>query len=190
MSTTRRRPNQPRDRMRRLFVSTTIELLRVRPFKEVTVRRVAAAAGEDPSVIRRQFGSMNGLLIAVCDELVVRAEQRMELEASVENIFNADIVLRIKLSVWLMANGVEPSRFRVTSTRPILDAMSRRQGEIGPLSERTLTAYNEIIALAGVGMVLFGESRDISAELLADMVTLGSALRTALPSTEAALGWS
>ena len=190
MTTTRRRPNQPRDRMRRLFVSTTIELLRVRPFKEVTVRRVAAAAGEDPSVIRRQFGSMNGLFIAVCDELVLRAEQSMAPEASVENILNEDIVLRIKLSVWLMANGVEASRFRATSSRPILDAMSRRQEGIGTLSERTLVAYNEIIALAGVGMVLFGESRDISPQLLDDMVVLGSTLRSALPAAEVDLGWS
>ena len=156
MTTTRRRPNQPRDRMRRLFVSTTIELLRVRPFKEVTVRRVAAAAGEDPSVIRRQFGSMNGLFIAVCDELVLRAEQSMAPEASVENILNEDIVLRIKLSVWLMANGVEASRFRATSSRPILDAMSTSSPR---LDVRPVVTADEIIRARGIVNDIYVDER-------------------------------
>jgi AcrR family transcriptional regulator len=64
----------PRAEARRRIVAATAELLRDRPFRELTVEAVMAAAGLARTVFYRHFDSLADVVLSLLDEAVADAE--------------------------------------------------------------------------------------------------------------------
>ncbi|WP_371495388.1 TetR/AcrR family transcriptional regulator [Kitasatospora sp. NBC_00374] len=58
-----------------VIVTTALRLMRQHGAEALTVRRLGAALGADPSAIYRYFRSTDDLLLAIADELIARAQQ-------------------------------------------------------------------------------------------------------------------
>jgi AcrR family transcriptional regulator len=80
-----------RDALRRGILDAARELFTTQPFEAVTLRRVAESAGCTAPTILNHFGSKEGLLFAVCDEVFRTLRERFGRIARV-----ADPVERLK----------------------------------------------------------------------------------------------
>lgn len=144
------------------LIEAAIQLFRERPFSEVGVRDIAAAADVNHGFVHTWFGSKNDLLIAATRQLVEKAASRVADAAPGQQAldpFEPDIQLAVRLAVWLDLEGAN-SRDPMKGM-PIITALTQRFIEVEGISpEIAQLAAAQAVAI-GLGVVVFAPLIDI-----------------------------
>lgn len=146
----------------RRLIEAAIELVRERPFSEVGVRDIAAAADVNHGFVHTWFGSKNDLLIAATRHLVEQGASRVAEAPPGQqalNPFEPDIQLAVRLAVWLDLEGA--SARDLMKGMPIITALAERFVEVEGLSpDIAQIAASQAVAI-GLGVVIFAPLIDI-----------------------------
>lgn len=128
---TKRRSPITRAEGERRLIEAAYQLVHERPFSEVGVRDIAALADVNHGFVHTWFGSKNDLLLAVVRrQFLELAEtvQRAEPGQPAMYFFDPDIVVIVRLVLWLNLEGVDTSN--LFNDMPILDALTLRYVEV------------------------------------------------------------
>ena len=100
--------SRPGDRHRAAILEAAVELFHEVPLREVTVRRIAARAQVNPSLIYRYYGRLDDLFRAVSDVTALRIRESVaEAESPVDLVMAAGEFYRSNPAVWLrLVRGV------------------------------------------------------------------------------------
>jgi AcrR family transcriptional regulator len=146
----------------RRLIEAAIQLIRERPFSEVGVRDIAAAADVNHGFVHTWFGSKNDLLIAATRQLVEKAAARVAEAAPGQQAldpFEPDIQLAVRMAVWLDLEGAN-SRDPMKGM-PIITALTQRFIEVEGISpDIAQLAAAQAVAI-GLGVVVFAPLIDI-----------------------------
>jgi AcrR family transcriptional regulator len=144
------------------LIDAAIQLVRERPFSEVGVRDIAAAADVNHGFVHTWFGSKNDLLIAATRQLVEQGASRVAQAAPGQqalNPFEPDIQLAVRLAVWLDLEGANARN--PVKGMPIITALAQRFIEVEGLSpEIAEIAAAQAVAI-GLGVVIFAPLIDL-----------------------------
>lgn len=185
----RRRPRVPADEARRRVVDTAIELLRTDPFSTITSRTVAQAAGVSHPSILRNFGSMEGVFVAVVRELNQRFAERARTLPS-QMVIDEDAMLRSRLVAWMLGQGMDPSRISTQPEGPAYAAITARMSDIGDPSDRIVRIFTEIGLFIGEGFAAFRPvHHNLNDSDVIDAMALIDWLRRHLAEAKRDLGW-
>lgn len=124
---TKRRSPITRAEGERRLIEAAYQLVHERPFSEVGVRDIAALADVNHGFVHTWFGSKNDLLLAVVRrQFLELAEtvQRAEPGQPAINFFDPNVVIVVRLVLWLNLEGVDTSN--LFNGLPILDALTER----------------------------------------------------------------
>ena len=124
---TKRRSPITRAEGERRLIEAAYQLVHERPFSEVGVRDSAALADVNHGFVHTWFGSKNDLLLAVVRrQFLELAEtvQRAEPGQPAINFFDPNVVIVVRLVLWLNLEGVDTSN--LFNGLPILDALTER----------------------------------------------------------------
>jgi len=179
-------PDEARERL----INATIELLKTEPIPKVTTRRIAEVSGLSLMAIARNFGDQEGLFSAAFQELVRRHVDEMELHPNAAELFEPNLVLRTKLLAWLLLSSADPKNFLPDVSTPLMQRLQERQSLAPTASPRAQKALNELIAVAGEGFTIFGETHLLDDAVIADVIQLVLTIRAMLPDIEKRLGWT
>jgi len=173
---------------RRMTIDTAIELMRSQPFPSITSRGIAEAAGVSHSSIRMNFGSMEGLFLAIAEELNQRFSDRAP-DAPADDLIDEAVVLRSRLLAWMLGEGVEPEKISQQG-RPAQSAMMQRALVNPKVSERSARIFAEIALFAGEGFATFAPIHaGLSAADMDDAIALVGWVREHLAEAQRDLGW-
>jgi AcrR family transcriptional regulator len=128
---TKRRSPITRAEGERRLIEAAYQLVHERPFSEVGVRDIAALADVNHGFVHTWFGSKNDLLLAVVRrQFLELAEtvQRAEPGQPAIYFFDPDIVVIVRLVLWLNLEGVDTSN--LFNDMPILDALTLRYVDV------------------------------------------------------------
>ena len=176
---------------RQRLVDTAIELLRNRPFPEVTTRLIAEESGVNRPAILRQFGSKEALFDEVAAELSRRFAARADRATGLGMLTDPDMALRARLVAWLIGEGDDPSHFRLEEDGPSAVALRARLAEHGPVSEKTARVFHRMAVLLAEGFLVFNDTHPTRPpEDLVAMMELFLEIRRNLSETEKRLGWN
>lgn len=144
------------------LINAAIQLVRERPFSEVGVRDIAAAADVNHGFVHTWFGSKNDLLIAATRQLVEQGASRVAEAPPGQqalNPFEPDIQLAVRLAVWLDLEGANARN--PVKGMPIITALAQRFIEVEGLSpEIAEIAASQAVAI-GLGVVIFAPLIDL-----------------------------
>ena len=115
----------------RRLIEAAYQLVHERPFSEVGVRDIAALADVNHGFVHTWFGSKNDLLLAVVRrQFLELAEnvQRAEPGQPAIGFFDPNVVVIVRLVLWLNLEGVDTSN--LFNNMPILDALTERYVDI------------------------------------------------------------
>lgn len=144
------------------LIDAAIQLVRERPFSEVGVRDIAAAADVNHGFVHTWFGSKNDLLIAATRQLVEQGASRVAQAAPGQqalNPFEPDLQLAVRLAVWLDLEGANARN--PVKGMPIITALAQRFIEVEGLSpEIAEIAAAQAVAI-GLGVVIFAPLIDL-----------------------------
>ena len=127
----RRRSPITRAEGERRLIEAAYQLVHERPFSEVGVRDIAALADVNHGFVHTWFGSKNDLLLAVVRrQFLELAEnvQRAEPGQPAIGFFDPNVVVIVRLVLWLNLEGVDTSN--LFNNMPILDALTERYVDI------------------------------------------------------------
>ena len=128
---TKRRSPITRAEGERRLIEAAYQLVHERPFSEVGVRDIAALADVNHGFVHTWFGSKNDLLLAVVRrQFLELAEtvQRAEPGQPAMYFFDPDVVVIVRLVLWLNLEGVDTSN--LFNDMPILDALTLRYVDV------------------------------------------------------------
>ena len=128
---TKRRSPITRAEGERRLIEAAYQLVHERPFSEVGVRDIAALADVNHGFVHTWFGSKNDLLLAVVRrQFLELAEtvQRAEPGQPAMYFFDPNIVVIVRLVLWLNLEGVDTSN--LFNDMPILDALTLRYVDV------------------------------------------------------------
>jgi len=189
----RRRADIPREVAEQALVTATIELAREhRRLAEVTVRGIAERAGLNVAHITRYFGSRDALLLAARERLgrnvveqFVQGGGLVGLLGAMRN--NPDLVLRVRISAYLLLDGVDPERFESAdrTLEPIRLLIAEQLG-VGKRAARAVTAKMNLLLLASAAFAEIAAVDDADA---LDLLALVTVEHQHLPEFERQLGW-
>lgn len=188
-----RRAVIPRPLAEHALVAATIELAREhRRLAEVTVRSIAERAGLNVAHITRYFGSRDSLLLAARERLgrnvveqFVQGGGLVGLLGAMHN--NPDLVLRVRISAYLLLDGVDPDRFESAdrTLEPIRSLIAEQLG-VGERAARAVTTKMNLLLLASA---TFAEIAAVDEADALDLLALVTAEHQHLPEFERQLGW-
>jgi AcrR family transcriptional regulator len=127
----KRRSPITRSEGERRLIEAAYQLVHERPFSEVGVRDIAALADVNHGFVHTWFGSKNDLLLAVVRrQFLELAEnvQRAEPGQPAISFFDPNVVVIVRLVLWLNLEGVDTSN--LFNNMPILDALTERYVDI------------------------------------------------------------
>jgi AcrR family transcriptional regulator len=179
-------PDEARERL----INATIDLLATEPIPKVTTRRIAEVSGLSLMAIARNFGDQEGLFSAAFKELIQRHANEMDAHPKTAELFEPNLVMRTKLLAWLLLNSADPKNFLPDDSTPLMKRLEERQLLSTTASPRAQKALNELIAVAGEGFTIFGETHLLDSEVLSDVFQLVAEIRNTLPDIEKRLGWT
>lgn len=191
----KRRPVVPAAQAQQLLIETAIELLRARPFDQVTARLITREAGLDLSTISRNFGSMQNLFVTVCRQLAASAVARRQQVLGAANpaaayglMLDPDLLLRNRVIAWMVGEGargaVDEERQRETMTWLAEEFRAHT-----PVSERTAWLWMHMMVLLSEGLAVFGDLHYLSEADRMDAFQMVLALRAQLPTVEQSINW-
>lgn len=159
---TKRRSPITRAEGERRLIEAAIELVRERPFSEVGVRDIAAAADVNHGFVHTWFGSKNDLLIAATRQLVEQGASRVAEAAPGQqalNPFEPDIQLAVRLAVWLDLEGANARN--PVKGMPIITALAQRFIEVEGLKPEIAEIAAAQAVSIGLGVVIFAPLIDL-----------------------------
>ena len=115
----------------RRLIEAAFQLVRERPFSEVGVRDIAALADVNHGFVHTWFGSKNDLLLAVVRRQfleLAESVQRAEPGQPALNFFDPNVVVVVRLVLWLDLEGVDISN--LFNNLPILEALTLRYVDV------------------------------------------------------------
>lgn len=115
----------------RRLIEAAYQLVHERPFSEVGVRDIAALADVNHGFVHTWFGSKNDLLLAVVRRQflnLAETVQQAEPGQPAINFFDPNVVVVVRLVLWLNLEGVDTSG--LFNDMPILDALTMRYIDI------------------------------------------------------------
>ena len=124
---TKRRSPITRAEGERRLIEAAYQLVHERPFSEVGVRDIAALADVNHGFVHTWFGSKNDLLLAVVRRQFLELAEtvrRAEPGQPAINFFDPNVVIVVRLVLWLNLEGVDTSN--LFNGLPILDALTER----------------------------------------------------------------
>ena len=181
-----RRTFVPADVAQQRLIDVSIDLLQHLPFDQVTTRRITEAAHLGVPTISRNFGTMEGLFANVCRVLLQRSVERWTTRRDASIFLDPDFALRTRLIAWMLAEGSDPAIFHSGLLDSLTDALKIN---VGPIGDRTASAYTQLSTLILQAYVVFGETMNITPEEFADGYTLMTHFREQLPRIETELDW-
>lgn len=181
-----RRPFVPAAQAQERLIKVTIDLLQHLPFDQVSTRRITEAAELGVPTISRNFGTMEGLFANVCRILLERSLERWSTKRDASIFLDPDFALRTRLIAWMLAEGSDPAIFHTGLIGSLTESLKEN---IGPISDRTATAYIQITTLILQAYVILGSTMNIPPEQFADNFTFMTHIREQLPRIESELGW-
>jgi AcrR family transcriptional regulator len=185
-STSERRPWTSSDQSRQRAIDTAIEILSSRPFSSLTSRTLAAAADVSNSSISRNFGSMEGLFLAVIKELDRRFALLSASGVGAE-LIDEGLILRSRLVAWMLGEGMHPPVMKVERMK---NFMENRQISRETLSERTSWIFAQVALFLGEGFATFGPTHPrLNPGELGEAMQLIDWIRSHLEDAERDLGW-
>lgn len=128
---TKRRSPITRAEGERRLIEAAFQLVHERPFSEVGVRDIAALADVNHGFVHTWFGSKNDLLLAVVRRQfleLAESVQRAEPGQPAMYFFDPNIVVIVRLVLWLNLEGVDTSN--LFNDMPILDALTLRYVDV------------------------------------------------------------
>ena len=173
-----------------MIVAATIELLRERPFDQVTAKAISEKVQLTMPTIWRNFGSMEGLFTHVCSVLINNAVERWRTQGSLPTIsifFDPDVILRTKLIGWLVGEGVRPELFSSTLLSELIEEFRQVMPEA---NLRTATSWLYLTTTLLQGNAILGEVNGITDDIVSDNYALMTYFRDLLPQAAEALGWN
>jgi len=144
------------------LISAAIQLVRERPFSEVGVRDIAAAADVNHGFVHTWFGSKNDLLIAATRQLVEQIANKVADVAPGQqavNPFEPDVQLAIRLAIWLNLEGANARD--LLKEMPIITALTQRFIDVEGITPSIAKATATQATAIGIGIVTFGPLIDI-----------------------------
>lgn len=159
---TKRRSPITRAEGERRLIEAAIELVRERPFSEVGVRDIAAAADVNHGFVHTWFGSKNDLLIAATRQLVEQGASRVAEAAPGQqalNPFEPDLQLAVRLAVWLDLEGANARN--PVKGMPIITALAQRYIEVEGLNPEIAEIAAAQAVSIGLGVVIFAPLIDL-----------------------------
>ncbi len=181
-----RRAIVPAAQAQERIIAITIDLLQDLPFDQVSTRRITEAAELGVPTISRNFGSMESLFANVCRVLLQRSVERWAKKRDSSIFLDPDFALRTRLIAWMLAEGADPAIFQTG----LIDSLTQGlKDNVGPISDRTATAYTQLSSLILQAYVVLGSTMNIPPEQFADNFAFMSYIRDQLPRIESELGW-
>jgi len=143
-----------------ILIRSAIELLSSHKFKEVTARKVAAHANMDPKIIRRLFGSYEGLLIATYHHLRVKGgvalTKNLATFKSSKKSRSNGVDLKTRLAAWLISIGTPPDKFFFGDKDMEFEISVWESVFSERISERTKKAFVSLAYTSSTGVTIFG----------------------------------
>lgn len=181
------RPWMTGEESRQRVIDKTIEILRTHPFSAVTSRTIASAADVSNSSITRNFGSMEGLFVAVIERIDSWFAESPPGSLG-SDLIHPDVALRSRLVAWMLGEGMNPPKISLERT---LAFTGNRQIDRQEISERTASSFAQVALFLGQGLATFApvhpEIDDLGAT---DAVRLIDWLESHLDVAERDLGWA
>lgn len=143
-----------------LLINSTIGILRHNKFKDVTARKIAQQAGVDPKVIRRNFSSFEGLLIAVYHRLRIQGGESLSTtlatfeESKVARAQGVD--LKTRLAAWLITNGTPIEKFHFGDKELKFEKAVWESAFNENITDRSKKAFVALAYVASTGNTIFG----------------------------------
>jgi AcrR family transcriptional regulator len=185
-----RRQRVPADAARRRTIDKAIEILSVEPFPTITSRTIAQAAEVSHSSILRNFGSMEGLFVAVVRELNERFAERARTLPPSEITIDDNAVLRSRLVAWMLGEGMDPAKISTEHGGSGITALAGRVSDLGDLSDKMVRIFTEISLFIGEGFAAFSPvHHNLNDSDVLDAITLIDWFRQHLTEAERDLGW-
>ncbi len=155
------------------LIDAAIQLVRERPFSEVGVRDIAAAADVNHGFVHTWFGSKNDLLIAATRQLVEMAAAKVADAAPGQqavNPFEPDVQLAIRLAIWLDLEGTNARD--LLKEMPIITALTKRFIDVEGLSPDIAQVAAVQATAIGIGVVTFAPLIDIDTTRVVEVFAL------------------
>lgn len=173
-----------RHEARELLLEAAIDLLKQGPFSQVTTRAIADRAGLNIVAIQTAFGGQLALYSAAAerllDEVVKDVNSLPDGPASMELLFNPNLLLRARLVAWLLGEGVDPSLFTISDDHDFVQIAIQRQISMG-VHPDVASVFARFVGLAIAGLAVFSETLDRPPEDIALALEMVDALRSYLP---------
>ncbi len=186
---TARRKRVPKREARERLIQSTITLLRVLPFDEVTNQTICAEADLNPSTILQHFGTLDKLLGETALELVKRHLAKVLSADGYPTTFaDPDVELRNRLVAWLLLNGDDPEQYR---SHLLEDEVFIEFQKLSlQVDQRAAKAWTTVTTMLIEAYSVFKSTHAMSDEELSDVLYMIVAMRADLPSIERTLGWA
>lgn len=163
----------PRDEAMAKILEATIELVRERSPETVGVRDIAERSGHNQRFVVEWFGSK----VELFRQAFVRLAQEFAAGGSVLTRRSApqpELVVIIRLMNWLVAQ--EPTVFRDTTERPLLEMMSAVYRDRFALDDRVSELLAQRLVAGLISTVLFGDLLRMTPRDLEDQIVLDTHL--------------
>ena len=177
------------------MLEATIDLLLTNPPGDVTVHKIAKAAGVHHDYVARYFGSREELFTRAIDHATLAFVLKMaptnveQMRGYLTNNPEAMemYALRSRLITYLIACGVSPARFR--STQAMITHRTQNLNPRSDLSDRTRRNMVLIGTLLLHGIGTMDEVNEMTEQEKQDLYGFVSVLGTLSDSVQKSLGW-
>jgi AcrR family transcriptional regulator len=133
-------------------------LCRDRPFAEVTVRDIAAAADMNHGFVHTWFGSKGGLALAAAAVLIDQITARVSAgEVASTGVRTPDVTILIRLLAWLQTDEAS-LELATARDRPVIDLVASRFATALGFDTATAVALAELTIAGAAGVILVGDS--------------------------------
>ncbi|CAB4622121.1 unannotated protein [freshwater metagenome] len=190
-----KRPRLSAEQSRQVLVQACIDLLATREVQDVTNAVLEQTTGLNRSYVTRYFGTRNGMFIAVVRELDDRIA--LEIDPTGAGVGGLDVPellsrpearIRIRLTMWLLSQGVPASDF-VDGDPPVLVRAQERIDAIFGIGPRASRTYAFQMLLLSAGMASLGATFGLTTDDVQDLEALVRAQFVVSSDTTKALGW-
>lgn len=151
----KRRSPITREEGERRLADAALQLVKVRPFSEVSVRDIAELADVNHGFVHTWFGSKNDLLARVVQNLLrevsLEAEKAPAGQPAI-GLFNDRVQLAVRMVIWLNLEGYDFSE-RIDFL--ILETLRNRYRETEGLTDTDAETAAVIVSALGIGVGAF-----------------------------------
>lgn len=154
-TTKKRRSPITREEGERRLTEAALQLVKTRPFSEVSVRDIALLADVNHGFVHTWFGSKNDLLARVAQNLLEEISQEAEQAPPGKGaigLFDDRVQLAVRMLLWLNLEGYD---FANKINMRVLETLRNRYRDVEGLHEADAETAAIIAVALGIGMGSF-----------------------------------